>query len=203
MAIFTVALSFVSAANADTLSGASLIEHLRQGGYVLLMRHAHSPSAPPDKAHADVANVKLERQLDEAGRTSARAMGEALRKLRIPIGAVLSSPTYRALQTVQIAGLGAPKTFAQLGDGGHSMMAKAVSDQTNWLRGKTAERPATGSNTVIVTHMPNIQAAFGQTANDLMDGETLVFRPNGHDGVEFIAKVKIDDWPALSKETSK
>ena len=50
----------------------------------------------PDKASANPDNFKLERQLDEAGRWSAIAMGAASRDLKIPIGEVFSSPTYRA-----------------------------------------------------------------------------------------------------------
>ena len=87
------------------LSGQDLVAALRTGGYVIAMRHASSPSAPPAAAQADVGNVQLERQLDVAGRASARAMGEALRRLHIPVGKVLSSPTYRALETVRLAEL--------------------------------------------------------------------------------------------------
>jgi phosphohistidine phosphatase SixA len=60
-----------------------LVAALRAGGYVIVTRYASSPSTRPDAAQANVDNVLSERQLDEAGRTSARAMGEALRQLRI------------------------------------------------------------------------------------------------------------------------
>ena len=63
---------------------------------MLLMRHTSSPNNRPDKATADPENVNLERQLDQTGRDTARAMGEAFKKLGIPVGDVLSSPTYRA-----------------------------------------------------------------------------------------------------------
>jgi hypothetical protein len=181
-------------ASAQTLAGASLVEHLRQGGYVLLMRHAHSPSEPPQKGVADAANANLERQLDATGRSSARAMGDAIRKLRIPVGAVLSSPTYRALETVRLAALGPAKTFTELGDGGQSMSADAVAGQAGWLRDRVSERPMAGSNTVIVT-----QAAFGQVSANLTDGEALVLHPNEHGNADLVAKIKIEDWPSLAR----
>ena len=53
------------------------------------------------KGVANGDNAKLERQLDETGRTGATAMGETIRALRIPIGVVLTSPTYRAMETVR------------------------------------------------------------------------------------------------------
>jgi phosphohistidine phosphatase SixA len=197
--ILIAAFASCNAANAETLSRMSLVQHLRQGGYVLLMRHAHSPVEPPDKSMADADNPNLERQLDETGRSTARAMGEAIKKLHIPVGAVLSSPTYRALETVRYAALGSAKTYAELGDGGQSMSVDAVSGQTGRLRKIVAERPKPGSNTIIVTHMPNIQAAFNQDTTDLTDGEALVFRPEGHSRATLVAKVKIEDWPSLAR----
>src|SRR5687767_12920091 len=78
------------------LAGEGLVTALRQGGYVIVMRQASSPREVPTKQTADAGNVKLERQLDEAGRAGSIAMGRALRDLRIPVGEVLTSPTYRA-----------------------------------------------------------------------------------------------------------
>ena len=77
-----------------------LVQHLREGGYVLLMRHAHAPAEPPAGGMTAPDNLNHERQLDETGRGTARAMGDAIRKLHIRVGAVLSSPAYRALQTI-------------------------------------------------------------------------------------------------------
>lgn len=185
------------AARAEQLSGAPLVAALRQGGYVLLMRHAKSPEATPDKAAADPDNTNLERQLDQTGRETAGAMGEAIKKLGIPIGDVLSSPTYRARETVRLAAFGRPQTFAEIGDGGQSMQ-RITQAPAEWLRQKVDEQPRPGTDTVIVTHMPNIVAAYGQAANGAADGETFVFRPDEKGGAELIARVKIEEWPALA-----
>src|SRR6186713_409470 len=89
----------------QSLPAQALLTRLQKGGYVIVMRHASSPRQVPDKQAANPDNVKLERQLDEAGRAGARAMGAALRSLRIPVGEVLSSPTYRAMETARLAQL--------------------------------------------------------------------------------------------------
>ena len=81
----------------QALSESTLVNALRSGGYVIVMRHASSPREVPDKPNANPDNSKLERQLDEAGRSSAIAMGTAIRDLKIPIAEVFSSPTYRAM----------------------------------------------------------------------------------------------------------
>jgi phosphohistidine phosphatase SixA len=182
---------------ASPLSGSSLAQELKAGGYVILMRHASSPTMPPDKASAQPDNIAVERELDEAGRQSARLMGEALKTMRLPVGAVLSSPTYRALQTVRLASLGNAQTFPELGDGGQSMQA-AGQTAGAWLRSKVAERPRAGTDTMIVTHLPNITAAIGKSASDVKDGESLVFRPDGKGGTELLGRIRIEEWPLLA-----
>jgi phosphohistidine phosphatase SixA len=180
---------------AQQLSGAALVEALRHGGYVLIMRHASSPREAPTRQTAEADNVKLERQLDENGRATAVAMGKALSELKIPIGDVLTSPTFRGLQTVRLAGLHSPRTQVELGDGGQSM--RGVADaQSAWLKKKVTDRP-TGTNTILVTHLPNIAAAFPQWASGLSDGEMLVLGSDGHGGTTLVARIKIEEWPAL------
>ena len=126
-------LMAVSAIAGQTSSLDELIGRLRQGGYVLVMRHASSPREAPSKDVANADNTKLERQLDEAGRRGATAMGEAIRTLRIPIGIVLTSPTYRAMETVRLARLDSPAAVNELGDGGQSMQG-ITEAQAAWLR---------------------------------------------------------------------
>ena len=173
---------------------ADLIKGLRQGGYMLVMRHASSPAMPPAKTEADPENTGLERQLDGKGRQSAEAMGRAFKSLHIPVGEIFSSPTYRARETIRLAGFGTPKTVVELGDQGHSMARLNGPGPAAWLKAKAAEKPAAGRDTLIVTHMPNITAAFPDDAAGLQDGETLVFKPDGHGHASLVAKVPIEDW---------
>jgi phosphohistidine phosphatase SixA len=167
---------------------------LRQGGYVIVMRHASSPMGVPAKADADPENVGLERQLDEKGRQSAAAMGAAFRSLRISVGKVFSSPTYRALETIRLAEFGQATTEQALGDGGQSMAAVRGSRTGDWLHAAVAQVPAGHTNTLIITHSPNIAAAFPDHAKELQDGEALVFKPDGRGQSQFVAAVTIDDW---------
>jgi phosphohistidine phosphatase SixA len=188
-------LSFVLLAvlaHAQQLQGPELVKALRQGGYVIVMRHASSPREAPDKAAANPDNLKPERQLDQEGRATATAMGRALRDLKIPVGAVLSSPTYRALETIRYAQFGNPQTFPELGDNGQSMQG-GTEAQATWLKKKVTEFPK-GANTLIVTHMPNMSRAFPQSTANLADGEAMVFGPSG-----VVARIKIEEWKGMIK----
>lgn len=190
----TLALCAASA-HAQTLEGQALVNALRHGGYILVMRHASSPRQAPSKAEANADNATDERQLDQEGRDTAIAMGRALRDLKIPVGEVLSSPTYRARETVKYAQLGTPKPYPELGDNGKSMSG-GTEAQATWLRKRVTEFPS-GANTFIVTHFPNLMGAFPQWASGVTDGEALVLGPDGKGGATLVARIKIDDWPKL------
>ena len=185
----------VAAMAAQTPSPNELIGRLRQGGYVLVMRHASSPREAPSKEVANADNTKLERQLDEAGRTGATALGEAIRALRIPIGMVLTSPTYRALETVRLARLDSPTTVNELGDGGQSMQG-ITEAQAAWLRSRVTETPRSG-NTILVTHQPNLSRAFPDWGPSVADGETVILRPDGKGGFALVGRIPIEEWSPL------
>ena len=193
--VFLLLILLSAAAHAQALHGVELVRALRQGGYVIVMRHTSSPRDAPAKDLANPDNPKLERQLDEEGRNTAIAMGKALRELKIPVGDVLASPTYRALETVRYAQLGNPRTYDELGDGGQSMQ-NGTDVQAAWLQKSVTQFPR-GSNTILVTHFPNITRAFPQSSAGLADGEALIFGSGGNGGAALIARIKIEEWPGM------
>src|SRR5947209_3305973 len=81
---------------ADPPAPADLVPALRRGGYVLFVRH---PKTNPDQADTDpwhLDNVKAQRQLSDEGRRQAKALGESLRALKVPVGKVIASKFNRA-----------------------------------------------------------------------------------------------------------
>jgi phosphohistidine phosphatase SixA len=182
-------------AQAQLLSGTALVEALRKGGYVIVLRHTSSPREVPDERTANADNNPRERQLDDTGRKDATALGQALRRLAIPVGSVVTSPTYRARETVRFAQLANPEVAAALGDRGQSMQGVTEADGA-WLRTRAAQF-SSGSNTFLVTHLPNIMRAFPDHAAGVADGDALVFGPDGKGGANLVALVKIAQWPAF------
>jgi len=198
--IVATALACPSIGIGQTLAPDAVAAALRTGGHVIVMRHASSPQVPPAEAQANADNSSRERQLDETGRRTSREMGEAIRRLGIPVGEVLSSPTYRALETVRIAGLGEASPHPELGDSGASMQAQTDGKRGEWLRARAARVPATGRNTVIVTHSPNITEAFPDLSPRLADGEALVVRPDGKGNAPLVARIRIEQWKEMRAE---
>jgi phosphohistidine phosphatase SixA len=191
---FARLLALICAFAVPAAAQPSLIPQLKAGGYVLVMRHAHSPTTPP--APPDAANRTGERQLDAEGLKQAEAIGRGLKAAGVPVGAVWSSPTFRAKQTVQGMGLKA-ESRPELGDGGASMATSAAGQAgTAWLKAKATEVPAKGTDVVIVTHGPNITLAFGDGLKNLGDGEAAVFKPDGQGGSVLVGRIKPGDWPS-------
>ena len=198
--LITTAAARAAPVPAQQAKDSALLAALRHGGCVILMRHASSPDSLPTARSAAAGNGNLERQLDGEGRADARAMGDALRQMGIAIGAVMSSPTFRARETIAAAGLRSPQIFAQLGDAGHSMSREAVAAWSQWLRQMVSRQPPAGSNALIVTQMPNISDAYGRLASALKGGGALIFRPDGHGNARMLAVMQIGDWKQLAAQ---
>ena len=196
----TIVVALISAACSPTveqgLDDGALVDALRQGGYVIVMRHARSPRERPDAQIAAAGNTDRERQLDEEGQETARSMGAALKALEIPIGDVLSSPTFRALETAQLLDLARAEPVTELGEGGQGMQEDTEGVRSAWLRAKAGERPRDGTNRLMITHFPNLVGAFGDAAADIADGESLIIEPDGGNAV-VIGRVRIEQWPEL------
>jgi broad specificity phosphatase PhoE len=75
---------------------------LRTPGAVVVFRHSYAPGAfdPPD---AKLEDCSTQRNLDANGRAQATRTGEAFRRQGIQVGAVLSSPRCRCLDTARLA----------------------------------------------------------------------------------------------------
>ena len=190
--LVVVTLVTATAAQAQTLTGPALVKALQAGGHVIVMRHGSSPNQIPAKPNAD--NVPPERQLDDKGRATAAAMGESLRRLKIPIGEVHTSPTYRARETARLMGLASAKSVPELGEGTGNMQAVSPA-QTGWLQKKVREFPS-NTNTVLVTHVPNVTAAFPEISA-VDQGEALVFAPAGQGNARLVGRIKIEEWPSF------
>src|SRR5512143_2013384 len=84
------------------LAGPALLAALRSGGYILYFRHASTDFGQSDEQMTGYEDCAKQRNLTDAGRAEARAIGEALRDLRIPIGDVRASPFCRTMETARL-----------------------------------------------------------------------------------------------------
>jgi len=137
-----------------------------------------------------------ERQLSEEGRAQAKAIGEAMHKLNIPVGMVMTSPLQRAVDTGTLLGYGSTTTNPDLGESGPALSPEENARRADAMRKLAGQRPA-DKNLVLVSHKPNILEAFGKDWSNVTEGEASVFEPEGKGGYKLIARVKSDEWNGL------
>jgi hypothetical protein len=58
------------------------------------------------------------------------------------------------------------------------------------------------TNTVVVSHRPNILDAFGKDWFDIREGEASVFKPDGTGAYRFIVRVQTDEWPKFAQSAN-
>jgi phosphohistidine phosphatase SixA len=177
----------------ESLNGQALLDALRQGGYVIVMRHA-TTEPKPDASPVDLANCATQRNLASEGQDMARAIGSAVSSLRIPVGRVISSPFCRAKDTAMLAFGHDDETVPGLGERAVKNDA-AATDAASSLRATMATAAGQGgSDTVVVTHGFNIKSIVGA---DFAEGEAAVFKPDGKGGFSLVARVLPQDWTKL------
>lgn len=151
---------------------ASLSALARQGG-VLLVRHASTEEGLGDPAGFTLGQCSTQRNLSEAGRAEARAMGEWFRQHGLQPQAVLSSQWCRCLDTARLAfGSGAVTPWAALGSP-LGTAEQAYPEHQALLRKAAAQRRALGGFEVWVTHLFVLQDLVGQS---LGSAEALLLR---------------------------
>lgn len=192
LALLVPAAALSQPAPTPALGGADLLAALRAGGYILYFRHADTDHSQDDQCMTSVEDCTTQRNLSERGREHARALGEAIHALGIPIGAVLASPLCRTVETAMLA-FGAAQKAPALREAGP--LPPGSPGHFPALRALLSTPAAAGSNTVVIGHAyPYYTLVGGQY---LSEGEADVLRPLGVD-FEVVARVGLAQWRALA-----
>ena len=174
-----------------------LAQALRAGGLVLIIRHGATRSDQADADPVDFDNIAAQRNLNDKGKAAAVALGEAFRRIGAPVGKVYTSRFNRAYETATLAGF---KEIEKTPDLTYAKSAASPDKNTTnpeAVRTMLGTAPQRGTNTVLITHTPNIVDALGKDWAEVKEGEASIFRPaNG--SYTLVARVQMDDWPRIA-----
>ena len=171
------------------LKGAALVEALRQGGLVLYMRHALQ--IPPTSEVCDKSN------LTEVGEMQARKVGEAIRSLGIPVGAVESSQPCRSRDTARLLAWGKVDVTEDL-----NPMGPMPKDNMSAARARRlAKAPQPGTNSILVSHVHGGRNKADRIQLEI--AEVIVYRPDGKGGAQPLARIRLEAWEDLARHTAK
>jgi phosphohistidine phosphatase SixA len=186
-------LAALAISSGEAATPSSLGDQLRRGGVILVIRHAATDFSKPDQDPVDLKDCRTQRNLSAEGRRDAKRIGQGARRLQLRIGAVLSSPFCRTLETARLAFGRATVSLALL----NTITAEhdaAWRRQVRAARRLFASKPAAGRITVLVTHGSVVGDVTGLT---LQEGETLVFRPLGGVRFRLLGRIVPRGWAAL------
>jgi phosphohistidine phosphatase SixA len=179
---FLLALTILIA-TADTCAASEAAwQALREGGAVALIRHARAPGVG-DPAGFRLEDCATQRNLSEAGRAQARALGAEFKAHRIEVRQVLSSRWCRALDTARLA-------FGDLAEPAPTLdsLIRERADQeprTRAFRDLVAGWRGREGVAVFITHQVNITALTGAF---LAEGEVIVLKPRP-DGFTLVGRI--------------
>lgn len=142
---------------------------LREGGCVVLMRHAQTEPGVGDPPNFKLGECGTQRNLSEAGREQARRVGAAFMRERVKLDQVRSSAWCRCVDTAMLAfkenTVWPPINSFFGGEGRDSQTREVLAAVQGWKAPR---------NLVLVTHQVNITALTGEY---LAMGEVFITRP--------------------------
>jgi phosphohistidine phosphatase SixA len=194
MVAITVGTGLAASPTAAQENGPDLVRALRDGGYVVFLRHAATDQQQADTDRTNLANCATQRNLSPEGRKMAHEIGEAFRKLRIRVGKVLTSPFCRTVETGVIAfGKHEKAEALRFAMGLDQVQRARYTDEVRRMLGTV---PAKGTNTVLVSHHGNLKEAAGIWPK--REGDAHVFRPRPDGTFEHVGEVSAADWTCWS-----
>jgi broad specificity phosphatase PhoE len=193
-----VRLSGPLAPDIPSAQDVELVRALRAGGHAIVFRHATADPDKADIAPLNFGSIRTQQPLTESGIASARALGDWLRALSVPVSEVLTSRFNRAYQTAVLAGFRNAKPVTELTEG--SLVTPPNEQRRRAIAMKqllVAPLPP-GTNRILVTHRANILQAFGKEWFEVREGEASIFKvDNG--SYTLIARLQIGDWARLGR----
>jgi phosphohistidine phosphatase SixA len=175
------------------LAPSTLVKILQTGGYVIYMRHVRTETDYADQVKAKMGNCATQRALSEAGWRDAVHIGQVIRRLKIPIGTVVSSQYCRAWQTAQLAFM----HYSKSSDLNFVPAEKYSKNQISVMRRRLlpylTSHPSPGVNKVLVGHDDPFEAATGTYPKPM--GAVYIIRPLGEGKFEIVGKISPHSWP--------
>lgn len=196
-----LALVVSSAAPAAELAGESLVRALRDGGYKIYFRHAATEWSQSDRIRQGgdwtSCNPDAMRQLSDAGRATARRIGEAIRALNIQVAKVLSSEYCRTAETARLLDVGEVETTRDIMNLRAAAYVGGRDAVIRRAQRVLSEPVPPGANVIIVGHGNLMQAATGTYVDEAGSG-IYVVRPESDRRFALVARLAAADWAQLA-----
>ena len=194
------------------LSASEIFARLQDGGNVILWRHMRTDGHGDQLRNASIrdgdheaffADCSRQRMLDDEGKHDAIIVGKAIRRLKISVAAVWTSPYCRTRDSASlIFGGGKIRRSDDLQTTCFASPKAVVSRKEALL--KMLAKPPKFGNAALMTHSCNIKSAVkpiiawcGIEPTDFRQGDAIVFRPDGGSQLRPIGCLRVADWKSV------
>jgi len=165
---------------------AEMIERMKAGGHILMIRHALAPGSG-DPANFRIGDCSTQRNLDGRGREQATAIGKMLRSKGIASARVYSSQWCRCYETAELLALGPVAELPALNS--FFELTQNREPHLKALRKFITEQPPDGRLVILVTHFVTVSAITGEGVSS---GEGVLLKLNKNAPFEVVGRVNFD-----------
>ncbi len=151
-----------------------VVQSLRAGGYNIVVRHGATFSNQADTDPFNFDDGAKQRNLNDKGKELAKAFGDAIRRVGLPVGEVYTSKFNRAYETAIRAGFQDIETTVDLTEGG--LVTSDLDDGRGVSRRKILECMTWAGTGVLWTIAGGMPRSMG------IIGEATAAEPSGLTG---------------------
>lgn len=171
------------------------LQQLRQGGYVLYVRHGDTDNSRADRfPHVDLNDCSTQRVLSGKGRQLMRDIGKQIRSARIPVSDVRASPMCRTRESATLM-FGQNFTVSSPLMYSANMTSEEKIPRLTALEKILREPLPAGSNRLLIAHAPNLADLIGFFVKP--EGTVVIFAQRGEAGYEYVASIRPEMWTEL------
>jgi phosphohistidine phosphatase SixA len=170
-------LAWASQAAAQT-EAEILVAAMQDGGKVIYLRHGATNQNEVDTGR--LGDRAGQRNLSTAGVAQVKALGNAFRSLKIPMGQILVSPVFRARDTGELA-FGAEQVQVTMDLVADDYAGQNVPAMINATRRLLRTLTPPGDNRILIGHRTPLEMVMERSFPDaiLPEGAMAVFVPAG------------------------
>lgn len=199
--LFFMQTAAVSAQESMTHTGLvnpTLMNSLRQGGYILYVRHGEA-TAGEDQPNLIFSDCATQRNLSAQGKQQATLYGQKVRALQIPFETpVVASPFCRTRETAELAfGAGNVQVdpfWTKVYNLGGQVTAEERDSTLAFLTSILEKNPPEGKNKVIIAH--NFPPGIG--LGEIPYLGTVIIKPKGQgNGYDIVDRISFNELLGL------
>lgn len=200
-AVAPTAAAAAAPAFVEQFASRAQVEALRNGGFVLYMRHGTTDNSRADQVPVNLDDCSTQRLLNDEGRALARQVGEAMRRARVPIFEVVHSPLCRTRETAELAFPELPRRSERLLMYTANLSSAQKQPVLEMTRRLLSEPVPAGSNRVVIAHAPNMADLIGYFVKP--EGTVLILLPQSNGRFEYLASIPPARWSQLLGDAAR